>query len=188
MDTHGSKLQKDSPGPNLQPFCDLGVGKSQRSTIFSHVLLTSPSPAPFFLLFVPFLGLFLCCTLSCDFSSYLVSSFLISPRCVQRLARKNNDDPMLDYGAAVAIKFASKRNAVRDMTPKDYGAFLRNDPEQGLLIDNFSCRPAERGKVRATYNVFIESHRPRNIHQFVHLRRSREGRFHRSENFVMPTR
>lgn len=60
---------------------------------------------------------------------------------------QNNDDPMLDYGAAVAIKFASSKNAVKDMTPEEYGTFLRNDPDQVLLIDNASCAPAARAKV-----------------------------------------
>lgn len=60
---------------------------------------------------------------------------------------QNNDDPMLDYGAAVAIKFASSKNAVRGMTPAEYGTFLRNDPDQMLLLENASCRPAERAKV-----------------------------------------
>lgn len=60
---------------------------------------------------------------------------------------QNNDDPMLDYGAAVAIKFASSKNAVRGMTPTEYGTFLRNDPDQMLLLENASCAPAERAKV-----------------------------------------
>ncbi|CAM9916091.1 unnamed protein product, partial [Hapterophycus canaliculatus] len=60
---------------------------------------------------------------------------------------QNNDDPMLDYGAAVAIKFASSKSAIKDMTPVEYGTFLRNHPEQVLLIDNASCAPAERAKV-----------------------------------------
>ena len=54
---------------------------------------------------------------------------------------------MLDYGAAVAIKFASSNSAIKDMTPAEYGEFLRNDPEYVLLIDNATCRPAERAKV-----------------------------------------
>lgn len=54
---------------------------------------------------------------------------------------------MLDYGAAVAIKFASSKNAVRGMTPAEYGAFLRNDPDQILLLENAACAPAERAKV-----------------------------------------
>ncbi|CAN0097356.1 unnamed protein product [Ectocarpus sp. 4 AP-2014] len=62
---------------------------------------------------------------------------------------QNNDDPMLDYGAAVAVKFASSKSAVRNMTPAEYGAFLRNDPDQVLLVDNASCAPAERAKVSA---------------------------------------
>lgn len=60
---------------------------------------------------------------------------------------QNNDDPMLDYGAAVAIKFASSRNAVKGMTPLEYGTFLRNDPDHVLLVDNASCAPAARAKV-----------------------------------------
>lgn len=60
---------------------------------------------------------------------------------------QNNDDPMLDYGAAVAIKFASSLNAVSKMTPADYGAFLRNDPEYTLLLENSSCRPIAKAKV-----------------------------------------
>lgn len=63
-------------------------------------------------------------------------------------ACQNNDDPMLDYGAAVAVKFASSKSAVRNMTPAEYGTFLRNDPDQVLLVDNASCAPAERAKVR----------------------------------------
>lgn len=62
---------------------------------------------------------------------------------------QNNDDPMLDYGAAVAIKFASSKSVIKDMTPVEYGTFLRNHPEQGLLIDNASCAPAERAKVKS---------------------------------------
>eukprot|EP00904_Undaria_pinnatifida_P010855 jgi/Undpi1/68/HiC_scaffold_1.g00068.m1 len=62
---------------------------------------------------------------------------------------QNNDDPMLDYGAAVGIKFASSNSAIKDMTPAEYGEFLRNDPEYVLLIDNATCRPAERAKVSA---------------------------------------
>lgn len=54
---------------------------------------------------------------------------------------------MLDYGAAVAIKFASSENAIRGMTPAEYGTFLRNDPDQMLLLENASCAPAERAKV-----------------------------------------
>lgn len=68
------------------------------------------------------------------------------PRCPN--SSQNNDDPMLDYGAAVAIKFASSKSAIKDMTPLEYGTFLRNHPEQVLLIDNASCAPAERAKVR----------------------------------------
>ncbi|CAM9634108.1 unnamed protein product, partial [Laminaria digitata] len=60
---------------------------------------------------------------------------------------QNNDDPMLDYGAAVAVKFASSKSAIKGMTPKEYGDFLRSDPEYVLLIDNATCRPAERAKV-----------------------------------------
>lgn len=76
----------------------------------------------------------------------------MSMRCVcwplrPRDSAQNNDDPMLDYGAAVAIKFASSKNAIRGMTPAEYGTFLRNDPDQMLLIDNASCAPAERAKV-----------------------------------------
>lgn len=67
--------------------------------------------------------------------------------------RQNNDDPMLDYGAAVAIKFASSKSVIKDMSPPEYGAFLRNDPEHVLLIDNAACRPAERAKVQGWYFV-----------------------------------
>lgn len=62
---------------------------------------------------------------------------------------------MLDYGAAVVIKFASSRNAVKGMTPLEYGTFLRNDPDHVLLVDNASCAPAARAKVWGPF--FIHS-------------------------------
>lgn len=63
---------------------------------------------------------------------------------------KLNDDPMLNYGAAVTIKHASSRNPMRNMTPKELGDFLQNDPDMVMLLANSECRPAERAKVRQT--------------------------------------
>ncbi|CAM9763676.1 unnamed protein product [Discosporangium mesarthrocarpum] len=47
-----------------------------------------------------------------------------------------NDDPILDYGAAVVVKFASEKNAVRGMSPEGYGNFLRADDDYALLVEN----------------------------------------------------
>lgn len=74
---------------------------------------------------------------------------------------------MLDYGAAVAIKFASSKSAVKGLTPAEYGTFLRNDPEYGLLIDNASCAPAERAKVRSTAYSYSAKGRYNHTSQFV---------------------
>lgn len=56
---------------------------------------------------------------------------------------------MLDYGAAVAIRFSSSKNSMKKMTPLELGTFMRNDPEYALLVENASCRPVERAKVGA---------------------------------------
>ena len=82
------------------------------------------------------------CTCACRYPFVKI----ITPDPVVPLDQ-NNDDPMLDYGAAVAIKFASSKNAIRGMTPAEYGGFLRNDPDQIILLENASCAPAERAKV-----------------------------------------
>lgn len=47
-----------------------------------------------------------------------------------------NDDPMLDYGAAVAVRFASTANAASTLTPEQYGGFLRSSPEYEVLLEN----------------------------------------------------
>jgi hypothetical protein len=46
-----------------------------------------------------------------------------------------NDDPMLDYGAAVLVKFSSQANAASQLSPSAYGRYLRKS-EFEVLLEN----------------------------------------------------
>jgi hypothetical protein len=46
-----------------------------------------------------------------------------------------NDDPMLDYGAAVLVKFSSEANAASQLSPSAYGRYLRTS-EFEVLLEN----------------------------------------------------
>lgn len=46
-----------------------------------------------------------------------------------------NDDPMLEYGAAVVIRFASSTNVAGSLTPEKYGEYIRGG-ELEVLVDN----------------------------------------------------
>eukprot|EP00953_Heterococcus_sp_UTEX-ZZ885_P039667 20326-Heterococcus_DN1.PRE.1 len=46
-----------------------------------------------------------------------------------------NDDPMLDYGAAVLVMFSSQDNAASQLSPSAYGRYLRTS-EFEVLLEN----------------------------------------------------
>mmetsp|Transcript_17146 Transcript_17146/g.25377 ORF Transcript_17146/g.25377 Transcript_17146/m.25377 type:complete len:207 (+) Transcript_17146:99-719(+) len=68
-----------------------------------------------------------------DIPSPEYSSFQVCEKVL--LALQLNDDPILDYGAAVAIKFASSSNEISKLLPNQYGDYLRAS-EFEILIDN----------------------------------------------------
>jgi hypothetical protein len=51
-----------------------------------------------------------------------------------------NDDPILDYGAAVMVRFASKSSAMSKLTPSEYGKYLRSS-ELEILVENSRFAP-----------------------------------------------
>ena len=65
---------------------------------------------------------------------HMVVTVLLLQVCGKVLAALQiNDDPMLNYGAATVISFASSANAVSKLSPTDYGKYLRSSEFEPLI-------------------------------------------------------